>query len=227
MDRQEKALGIRKIIAERMSESWHTSPRVVYTLSVDMTAALDLAKKINTENSELGYKYTVTHLLVKVCADAMEEFPYINASYEDEIITLHEDVNIGVAVATENGLIVPNVKQVQRRDYIETGREAALLVNKAHKSKLTVDDITGGTFTITNLGMMGIETFSPIINQPELAILGVNKIIKTPVCQDDEIVVRPMMKLDLVADHRVIDGAYAAGYLSKIKSILTKNKVSQ
>lgn len=220
MDREEKAIGIRKIIAERMTESWHTSPRVVYTLSVDMTNALAFKDRVIEENPDLGYKYTVTHLLTKVCADAMKDYPYINASFADDIITIHEDINIGIAVATENGLIVPNVKQIQEKDYLSVGKEADKVVRKAHRNRLTMDDITGGTFTITNLGMMGIETFSPIINQPELAILGVNKIIKTPVCVDDEIVVRPIMKLDLVADHRVIDGAYAAGYLSKVKELL-------
>ena len=125
----------------------------------------------------------------------------------------------------KNGLIVPNIKDVGNKDFKTIAREANDAVSRTRANRIRMDDVTGGTFTITNLGMMGIESFSPIINQPEVAILGVNKIINTPVCVNGEIVVRPMMNLNFVADHRVIDGAYAAKYISRVKELLETLKV--
>jgi len=201
MEKQIKAEGIRKIIAERMSESWHTSPRVVYSLSVDMTNALRYIEMINMDNEDPAFKVTMNHLLIKLCADAMQEYEYVNSSFEDDMITIHEQINIGLAVAIENGLIVPNVKDVGNKDLLTVAKDTNDAVGRTRKNRITMDDITGGTFTITNLGMLGIENFSPIINQPEVAILGVNKIIPKTVVVDGEIVIRPMLKRNLVADH--------------------------
>lgn len=220
MEKQIKVEGIRKIIAERMSESWHTSPRVVYSLSVDMTNALRYIEMINKDNEDPAFKVTMNHLLIKLCADAMQEYEYVNSSFEDDMITIHEQINIGLAVAIENGLIVPNVKDVGNKDLKTVAKDTNDAVGRTRKNRITMDDITGGTFTITNLGMLGIENFSPIINQPEVAILGVNKITPTPVVIDGEIQIRPMMNLNFVADHRVIDGAYAAKYISRVKELL-------
>lgn len=220
MERQIKAVGIRKIIAERMTESWHVSPRVVYTLSVDMSKALAIIESLNSEIEEKGLKISVNHILMKLCADAMREYELVNSSFEDDTITIHDQINIGLAVAVDNGLVVPNIKNVDNKDLDTVAKETNDAVGRARKNRITMDDITGGTFTVTNLGMMGIESFSPIINQPEVAILGVNKIIDTPVCLDGEIVARPMMNLNFVADHRVIDGAYAAKYISRVKELL-------
>lgn len=220
MEKQIKVQGIRKIIASRMSESWHESPRVVYTLSVDMSNSLSLVKKLNEGNEDKALKVTLNHVLMKACADAIKEYEYLNSSFEGDMITIHEQINIGLAVAVNNGLIVPNIKDVGNKDIKTIAKETNEAVSRTRKNRISMDDITGGTFTITNLGMMGIESFSPIINQPEVAILGVNKITDTPVCVDSEIVVRPMMNLNLVADHRVIDGAYAAKYLSRVKELM-------
>lgn len=218
MDKQIKVKGMRKIIAERMSESWNTSPRVVYTVSVDMLNVMQFREEINKKSQDI--KVSLNHILMSVCANALKEFPYVNSSFENETITIHDNINIGLAVALEDGLIVPNLKNVQNKDLATIAKETNKLVKNARNMKISMDDVTGGTFTITNLGMMGIESFSPIINQPEVAILGVNKMVKTPVCVDDEVVVRPIMKLNLVADHRVIDGAYAAMFIGKIKNNL-------
>lgn len=220
MGKQIKVTGMRKIIAERMSESWHVSPRVVYTLSVDMSNALVFIKGLNESNKDEAHKVTINHVLMKLCAEAIKEYEYVNSSFEGETITIHDQINIGLAVAVDNGLIVPNVKDVGNKDIRTIAKEANDIVNRARSNRLTMDDITGGTFTITNLGMMGIESFSPIINQPEVAILGVNKIIKTPVVIGENTVVRPMMNLNFVADHRVIDGAYAAKYINRVKELL-------
>ncbi len=220
MDKQIKAEGIRKIIAERMSESWHVSPRVVYTLSVDMSNALALVETLNKDNEDKTLKVSINHILMKLCADAMKEYEYVNSSYEKDTISIHDQINIGLAVALDNGLIVPNIKDVGSKDLKTIAKEMNDAVNRTRKNRITMEDITGGTFTITNLGMMGIESFSPIINQPEVAILGVNKIINTPIYIDGAITVRPMMNLNFVADHRVIDGAYAAKYISRVKELL-------
>jgi pyruvate/2-oxoglutarate dehydrogenase complex dihydrolipoamide acyltransferase (E2) component len=220
MTKQIKAEGIRKIIAERMSDSWHTSPRVVYTLSVDMSNALSLIEQINQDNQDPAFKVTMNHLLMKLCADAMKEYEYVNSSFENDTITIHDQINIGLAVAIENGLIVPNVKDIGNKDLRTIAKDTNDAVDRTRKNRITMDDITGGTFTITNLGMLGIESFSPIINQPEVAILGVNKITPTPVVVDGEIAIRPMMNLNFVADHRVIDGAYAAKFISSVKGML-------
>lgn len=220
MEKHIQAEGIRKIIAERMSESWHISPRVVYTLSVDMSKPLEYIEMLNKSNEDKTFKVTMNHLLMKLCAEAMKEYEYVNSSFEEDTITIHDVINIGLAVAVENGLIVPNVKDIGNKDIKTVAKDTNDAVGRTRANKITMDDITGGTFTITNLGMLGIENFSPIINQPEVAILGVNKIIKTPVCIDHQIVIRPIMNLNFVADHRVIDGAYAAKYISRVKELL-------
>ena len=220
MSKTIKLTGMRKIIAQRMSESWNTAPRVVYTLSVDMTRTKALIKKMNEGNEDKSKKVTANHILMKACADAMAEYELVNSSFTEEGIVVHDEINIGLAVAIDRGLIVPSTMNVGNKDLREIAEETNDLVYKARKNKLDMDDITGATFTISNLGMMGIENFSPIINLPEVAILGVNKIIDTPVVEDGNIVIKPKMNLNFVADHRVIDGAYAAKYISKVKEIL-------
>lgn len=214
------ATGIRKIIAERMTESWHTSPRVVYNISVDVTNMKTFRKKLNEEYKEKGTKISYNHILMKICAQALTEFPYVNASFDGNNIVLHKSVNIGLAVSIENGLMVPNSKDVHEKSFVELVEDVERLIDGARKMKLNYDDITGGTFTITNLGMYGMETFSPIINQPEVAILGVNAMTDKPVVIDGEITIRPIMNLSLVADHRVIDGALAAQFIARIKELV-------
>ncbi|NLG03544.1 MAG: 2-oxo acid dehydrogenase subunit E2 [Clostridia bacterium] len=220
MGKQIKVKGMRKVIAERMSESWHVSPRVVYTASVNMQAAIDFKDKLKVKYAERGVKITINHVFIKIAGQVLHEYPEMNASFEDNAIILHDDINVGLAVDVEDGLIVPNIKNVQNLNYPCIAKKTDELIEKARNMAVELDDIEGGTFTITNLGMLGVESFSPIINQPELAILGINKVIKKPVCIDDEIVIRPMMNLNLVADHRVIDGAKAARVLGRFKELL-------
>lgn len=215
-----KLSGMRKTISKRMSESWSTSPRVCYNSSVDTSAMTELKNKLTPIFNESGIKLTFNHILTMVCAKVLVEMPEINGSLTEDVLTLHTHVNIGMAVGMDNGLIVPNVKNCEEKSLMEIAIDTENSIDKARNNKLTPDEMTGGTFTITNLGMFGIESFSPIINQPELAILGVNAIIQTPVVINGEIVIRPMMTLSLVADHRVIDGLKAAQCLKRIKSYL-------
>lgn len=213
--------GIRKVIAERMSASWSISPRVTYNLELDVTNMKAFRSSLKDACAAEGAKLSFNHILMKICAKALTEFPYINASFDGKEIILHKDVNIGLAVALDNdGLIVPNVKGVQSKSVLEIAKETEDKIEAARKGALKPDDMTGGTFTITNIGMYGIESFSPIINQPELAILGVNAIIEKPVVVDGQIVIRPMMNLSLTADHRVIDGAMAAKFMARIKQLV-------
>lgn len=218
MTQEMKVTGIRRAMAKHMSMSWVTSPLEGFTVSVDMTAALKFKDKLREEEIPV----TINHIIIKAVQKALSDYPLMNASFdsEKEIMLLHESINVGMAIAAGDGLIVGNIKNVQNLDYSGIAEASGKLINNAKVNKLTLDDITGGTFTITNLGMMGIEECFPVINQPELGILGVNEIINTPVVVNGEIVIKPIMKMNLNADHRVIDGAYASKFITKIKEYL-------
>jgi pyruvate dehydrogenase E2 component (dihydrolipoamide acetyltransferase) len=210
--------GIRKIIAERMLESWHTSPVVLYAASVDTTNMTNFRAKFQAETNR---KISVNVVFAKVCAKALKEYSYVNASFIDNNIVLHENINVGFAVSIENGIIVPNTKNCDQKSMAEVAEDLDKLFTAARTNKLKYEDIMDGTFTITNMGVIkDIEFHMPIINQPELAILGVYAPKDTPVVVNKQIVIRPMMKLCLVADHRVIDGSLAGQFLGRIKELL-------
>ncbi|WP_461204649.1 dihydrolipoamide acetyltransferase family protein [Clostridium sp. DL1XJH146] len=211
---------MRKVIAKRMSESWTTSPRVTYNNEIDMTEIKRLRNSLKNEFVKQGSKLSYNHILMKVIATALTEFPYINASLDGTEIVLHKNVNIGLAVDVEAGLVVPNLKDAQNKSLLQIAKGTEMLIDDARNNKLATSDMRGGTFTISNLGMFGVDTFSPIINQPELAILGIDRMIDKPIVINGEIVIRPMMKLSLTADHRVIDGAMAAKFLARVREIL-------
>jgi len=160
---------------------------------------------------------------VKAVAKALEEHRILNSTLEGEQIKIYEDINIGVAVATEKGLIVPVTRNANKKSLTQIASTLKELVEKARKGKLTKEDVTGGTFTITNLGMYEVEVFIPIINPPEAAILGVGKITEKPVIIDKEIRIKPILYLSLSYDHRIVDGAPAAQFLQRIKQILEKS----
>ncbi|MGB3933740.1 MAG: dihydrolipoamide acetyltransferase family protein, partial [bacterium] len=165
-------------------------------------------------------KVSFTDIIVKIVARALEDFPVVNASLQGEEIVYNGQVNVGVAVALEDGLIVPVVKNANKLGIAAISQQVKELAAKAREGKLSPDEYKGGTFTISNLGMFGVDSFTPIINPPESAILGVNRIQKKPVVVNDEIVVRPMMNLSLSFDHRLIDGAVAAQFLQRVKALL-------
>lgn len=208
---------MRKIIAKRMLHSVQTSPAVSFNIKVDTTGMKELRDELKDT-----FKVSYTDILVKIVSEVLLEFPLLNSTLDgDEIITRNY-VNMGVAVALPAGLLVPVVKFTNIKDLKEISNEIKDLSERAKTNDLLPDELTGGTFTISNLGMYGIESFTPIINQPEVAILGVNAIHKEPVVVNDEVVIKPMMNLSLTADHRVVDGAVAAEFLAKLKKYIEK-----
>jgi pyruvate dehydrogenase E2 component (dihydrolipoamide acetyltransferase) len=203
--------GIRKTTAERLSQSFRTAPHSTVSMDVDMTEARKL-------HEELQVSYT--DILVKAVAGALKEHSIVNSSLEGEQIKVYEDVNVGVAVATEKGLVVPVVHNADKLSLKGISSTIRALVEKAREGKLAREDLTGGTFTVTNLGMYGVDFFIPIINPPETAILGVGRVAEKPVAVDKAVVVKHVMNLSLAYDHRVIDGAPAAQFLTKIRHFL-------
>ena len=214
-DRRVPLTTMRKIIGERMSESAQTAPTVNFTISVDMTNLKALREELKSERS-----ITYTDLIVKVTSLLLLEHPYLNSSLDGEEIIFRNYVNMGVAVALEDGLLVPVVKNAHMKKLGVISDEIKDLSYRAKTNQLLTDEIEGGTFTITNIGMFGIESFTPIINQPESAILGVNAIIDTPVVVGGCVCTKPIMKLSLTADHRTVDGAVAAMFLARLKEML-------
>lgn len=209
--------GIRKVISERMSQSWHTAPHVNLTVEVDMKEAGDLKNKMTQAT---GNKFSFTEIIAKCAAHALSEFKTVNASLIDGKIYYHEFAHIGVAVALDNGLIVPVVKNAEQKSLAALREEIRSLSEKARRGELLPDDVRGGTFTITNLGMFGVDHFTPIINQPESAILGVCRVVERPVVQNGKIEIRPMMNLCLSFDHRLVDGAVAAQFMARMRQLL-------
>ena len=207
---------LRRSIAANMLNSWHTSPRVVYTMPVDCTAMKALRAQLKARGAAVSYN----HIIMKVAAKALTEFPDMNARFADNSLIRYRHVNMGLAVAKNDGLIVPNVKQCEEKSLSEIAQATERLIEAVRSGSITMEDSTGGTFTITNLGNYGVTYFSPIINQPELAILGVCAMADTPVVRDGEVVIRPMMNLCLSADHRVIDGVMGAAFLKRVCELL-------
>lgn len=221
LEERVKMSQMRKVIASRMHESWKTSPTVTYDIKVDMTNLKRFKDALKDALKDVC-KITYTDLLVKIVSKVLLQYPLLNCSIDGKELILRNFVNMGIAVALDEGLVVPVVKDADKKGLEEISKTIKELADRAKKNVLTTDEITGGTFTITNLGMYGIEYFSPIINQPEVAILGVNKITETPIVQNGEIVIKPLMNLSLTADHRAVDGSIAAQFLAKLKDFIEK-----
>ena len=211
---------LRRSIAKNMAESWHTSPMVTYTHPADATALKALRSALKGPFEAEGLKISYNHILVKVAAQVLMEFPDVNASFVDGQLIRHVHANVGLAVVRGDGLIVPNVKQAETKTLREIARETEGLIAATRAGTIDMGSITGGTFTISNLGSYGVTRFSPIINRPELAILGVCAITDTPVVRDGRVVVRPMMNLCLTADHRVVNGAMASRFLRRLVELV-------
>jgi len=203
--------GIRKTTGERLSLSARTAPHSTIVMEVDMSSAARL---------HLETQFSYTEMLTKAVAKALREHPALNATLNGEQIKVFEDVNVGVAVTTERGLVVPVVRNADRKSLSEISSVLKELVEKARQGKLTREDVTAGTFTITNLGMYGVDVFFPIINPPETAILGVGRVVEKPVAVNEQVMIKPLMQLSLVYDHRIVDGAPAARFLLCVKQIL-------
>lgn len=212
---------LRKTIGERMLQSVTTAPHFNISVEIDMSEAARLREKLlDTVEAATGNRLSYTAILVKVVAQALARHPMVNASFDNGQIRLHKEINVGVAIAVEPGLLVPVIRAADRKNLIEISRILKDLQEKSKDLKFKPDELTGGTFTISNLGMFGIDEFTPIINPPESAILGLGQIIDRPVAKDGQVVIRPIMKATLSVDHRVLDGATAAPFLSDIKRTL-------
>jgi pyruvate dehydrogenase E2 component (dihydrolipoamide acetyltransferase) len=213
--------GVRNIIAERMATSVHTSARVTLVMEMDATEFVAARERIKEKvEKEWGFTPGYNDLLAKIVAVALRQFPYMNARLTSDAIELLGPINIGMAVDTDRGLLVPVVRDVDHKNLHQFGTEFRQLVERARSSRSMPDDLSGGTFTITNLGMYDVDAFTPVINLPEAAILGVGRIAPKVVPYKGEIAIRKMWTLSLVFDHRMVDGAPAARFLQAIKNMV-------
>jgi pyruvate dehydrogenase E2 component (dihydrolipoamide acetyltransferase) len=214
----EQLSSMRKTIARRLTEAWQ-APVFQLSLSVDMGRALELRKRLVELHGD-GVKPTISDLLTKVCAAALLRHRAVNALYKGDAVELYPTANVGIAVAIPNGLIVPVIPSCERKSVAEIAAERAVLVERARAGKLQQADLEGGTFTISNLGMYGIEQFVAVLNPPQAAILAVGATEDKVVAVDGEIVVRPRMEITLTCDHRAVDGATGAEFLRDVKAFL-------
>lgn len=215
---------VQRLTGQRMLESVHHAPQFTLYVTADTTNLLWLREALMERIlAETGERPSITALLVKIVAAALKEHPRVNASFEGGRIRLYREINIGVAVGTDSGLVVPVIKGANQKSVVQIVQELKAFQEKAQAMRFTSEDLSGGTFTISNLGMYGIERFEAIINPPQAAILAVGRIIKTPIgMPDDTVVLRPVMNLALTVDHRVLDGVQAARFLSAIREKIEK-----
>jgi len=213
---------MRRTIAKRLSESKFTAPHFYVTVEIDMDAAVGLREQLlRGENVKVSFN----DLVVKACARALTRFPTVNASWAVDKIVTHAEVHVGVAVAVPDGLIVPVVRNADRKAVVEISAEVKDLAARARDKKLRIEEFQGSTFSISNLGMYDVTEFTAIINPPESAILAVGAVRKVPVVVNDQIAVGHRMKVTMSADHRVVDGALAAQFLAEVRRLL-ENPVS-
>jgi pyruvate dehydrogenase E2 component (dihydrolipoamide acetyltransferase) len=213
--------GPRRIIAERMATSVHTTARVTLVTEVDATEFVNMRERLKARVTEdWGFAPGYNDLLAKVVATALRQFPYMNARLTADAVEYVAPINMGMAVDTERGLLVPVIRDADKKSLQQFGQEFRAMVDRARQGKALPDDLSGGTFTLTNLGMYDIDAFTPVINLPEAAILGVGRIAPKPVVHEGDLVVRQMMTLSLVFDHRLVDGAPAARFLQYIKELV-------
>ena len=215
--------GLRGIIAERMASSAHSTARVTLVSEVDATALVEFREHLKKEVSgQWGFTPGYTELLSAAVTRALKEFPWMNARLSADGMTIEhlKEINLGIAVDTDRGLLVLVVRNAGEKSLRTFGTELAGMVERALAGRSLPDDLTGGTFTITNLGAYGIDAFTPVINPPEAAVLGVGRIQSKPVVEGDEIVIRQMLTLSLVFDHRLMDGAPAARFLERVTDLI-------
>ena len=222
VDQEIEFTGLRKVISKRMTQSFQEVPQLTTTVKVDMKKIKELREEIKQLSEE---HISYTDILVLVASRMLRKYPKINSHVTQNSMLVKSNINIGVAVDVADGLVVPVIKNAGRKGLEEIAKLRKVLVDKAREGRLNNDDLSGGTFTITNLGGFETEIFTPIINQPEAAILGVGQISDEVVAVNGEAKIRPMLWLSLTYDHRAVDGAPAAEFLQKIKSAL-ENPIS-
>jgi pyruvate dehydrogenase E2 component (dihydrolipoamide acetyltransferase) len=204
---------IRRTIARRLTKAWE-APVFQISMSADMTRAQALRERLRDQ------KVTVTDVLTKLAAIALLRHREVNAHFADDELRIFPSAHIGLAVATDRGLVVPVIKEAERKSLVELAIERGQIVERARDAKLTQDDLEGGTFTISNLGMYGVEIFTAVLNPPQAAILAVGAIEEKPVVEEGELVARPLMAMTLTCDHRAVDGAKASEFLRELKTLL-------
>jgi pyruvate dehydrogenase E2 component (dihydrolipoamide acetyltransferase) len=207
--------GMRKSIAERMFKSLQSTAQLTITTEADVTALVARREELGSE-----FALTYTDLLIAAAGKALREHPRLNVTAEGGAVQQHDDINIGIAVALDEGLIVPVIRKADQKPLREIAEASRALAEKARDGTLGVDEVSGGTFTITNLGMYGVDAFTPILHTPQVAILGVGRIIEKPAVHEGKIVARSMMVLSLTFDHRIVDGAPAAAFLRTLVNYL-------
>jgi 2-oxoglutarate dehydrogenase E2 component (dihydrolipoamide succinyltransferase) len=211
----------RKRIAEHLLESQHATAHLTTFNEIDMSAVDALRGRIKERvEKEQGVKLSMMPFFVRAACLALRQFPVVNARVDGDHVIYHHYVNMGIAVASDAGLVVPNIKDADSMGMLDVARAIATVAKKARDGKLTMDDLTGGTFTITNGGVFGSLVSTPIINFPQVGILGLHKLQDRPVVVNGEIVVRPMMYVALSYDHRIIDGQQAVLFLVRVKELM-------
>lgn len=221
-DETQPLRGMRKVIAERMHQSLQGSAQLTITSEVDVSELIDRRQAVRQE-----FGVTYTDFIVQACAHTLRQHPRMNATLEDATLHLNRGIHVGLAVALDEGLIVPVVRDADRKSLKEIAGEAKTLAEKARAGRLTLEDVSGGTFTVSNLGMYGVDAFTPILNTPQTGILGVGRIVEKPALSRGEIAKRSTMVLSLTFDHRVIDGAPAGAFLQTVADLLAHgNRIS-
>jgi 2-oxoglutarate dehydrogenase complex dihydrolipoamide succinyltransferase (E2) component len=229
LEEQVPLRGVRRTIADRMVKSRETTAQVTHVDEVDMTEVVKLRESLKAKAEGMGVKLTYLPFIIKATIAALREFPYVNSSLDEQSgnIILKKFYNFGIATDTDQGLLVPVVRDADKKDIFALAREIEGLAERARKGQLSLDEVHGGTFTITNVGTIGGLFATPLINLPEVAIMGVHKIAKRAVVREGRIEVRDMMYLSLSFDHRVFDGAYAARFTSRVIETLQDPKKLQ
>jgi len=209
---------MRRTIAERMTRSKQTVPHFYVTSEIEMDWAARVRDELNADESQV--KVSFTDMIIKACALALAKFPMVNASYSEDKVLIYKEINIGFATALEEGLVVPVVRNADKKSLREIAAETKALAQRARENRMHVSDFSGGTFTISNLGMFDVESFAAIINPPEAAALAVGTIREVPVVIDGAIAVSRRMKATISADHRLLDGAVVAAFLQEVRKHL-------
>jgi pyruvate dehydrogenase E2 component (dihydrolipoamide acetyltransferase) len=212
---------MQRIIGERMTASWQQAPHFYATVEVQMDEVMALRAQLNEKLAEQEVKLSINDFVMKACASALKDFPKLNSLYTSEGIELHEKVDMAMAVALEDGLITPVIRDCANKGLSAISQQSKELAQRAHEGDLTPEEYQGGSITVSNMGMFGVESFSAIINPPQASIVAVSSIIKRPTYNEDgEIVPANLMKLTLSADHRIANGADGAHYMATVKRLL-------
>jgi pyruvate dehydrogenase E2 component (dihydrolipoamide acetyltransferase) len=211
---------LQQVVSRRMSESKATAPHFYLQAEIDMSAAVDARSRLKGPTADGEVVPSFNDMIVKACALALKEFPLANAAYKDGRFELYSRVNVGVAVAAQDALVVPTVFDADKKGLREIAGDARRLAGKVRDGSITPPELSGGTFTVSNLGMYGVSNFSAVINSPQAAILAVGAITEKPVVRDGEITTAHLLGVTLACDHRILYGAPAAEFLSRIRSLL-------